>query len=651
MKLSDALRGAADRAPVDEVSVGVGTVAGRVRRQRAVRTGSTALLGAGACAVIAFGALGPVSTIASSGDSGEANAPAAALEGEAMEESGAGYDAAGDTALARPAEQWWCGSTFSADDGTWAWGDASGVDFELGEPTLDGTELQLPHTLTASRPVDLISSPDALIVWDGIVVGRLVGESPFTYGPADEPMLPEEVYERLDPSTEFSSLEQSTVMESVNCWDGEPLPAGTYEVHQAWTLAYADGAAEPAPAETTEPAGEPTTGPTDVPTEDVAGTDSSVATDGAESGAAGGGAGGSEGTASEGEPTPGSAPFPETFRVAAGPVQHVVDGDPVDDPFGAYLGSGEPGEPPVDPIDPVEPSDPVDTPDDLLTPELARELFDATRASALWDMAPGSQRWIKTLDAMAHTDDAWESRYYGCVWDQGVDGAFPKESAEMGLLDVQVDVPSSISVSYGYVVDGNPLVTGTTTNVSKHTIPGYYSGQTPVLALVKDGRVVAESYTESLQRGGHGVVEPAIAEMSVVPDDGFFAPGQQSHAEALLRNVNACDGSSAVEPGTYTVLVQSNVHVGSGYAVAFGGAEDLMAEQEAADGRASNGELDIESGAEGSSVLEPDVGTLVDEPSFGGDDATDAAILPAPDGAYDWVEFQVWTSLGSLTVR
>ncbi|WP_084104724.1 hypothetical protein [Demequina sp. NBRC 110056] len=650
MKLSDALRGAADRAPMGDAHVSVEAVTGRVRRQRAVRTGSAGVLGAGACAVLAFGAMGPLANLSGSDES----TADMAVAGEAMEETGAtAYDGGADSALARPAEQWWCGSTFSAEDGTWAWGDASGVTFELGEPAIDGTELQLPHTLTVDRPVDLISSPDALIVWDGIVVGRVVGDSPFEYGPADEPMLPDDVYERLDPATEFTSLEQTTVLEAANCWDGAPLPAGKYEVHQAWTLAYADGTSEPAPIETPEevPSDE-LVGPTpdDVPQEDIEGTDPSVVTDGAESGAAESGAaesgtgGGSSGSA--GSDTTSSRALPETFRVAAGPTTLVIEGDPVDDPFGAYLGHSEPGEPPVDPIDPVEPNDPVEVPDDLLTPEKARALFDATRASALWDMAPGSQRWVKANDAATQTDGAWESLYYGCVWDSGTDGTFPSESADMGLLDVRFDAPASISVSYGYVVDGNPLVSASTTNVSEYTIPSFWGGQTPMLALVRDGRVVAESYTEPLQRGGYGMAEPAIAELSVMPDNGHFAPGATDASESLLRNVNACDGSSGVAPGTYTLLTHTSVYVGGEYAVAFGGEADALVEQEA---MARLEELG-EAGATGGF-------TAGDEPVLYGDGDTPAvepdmiSIAPAPDGGGDWVEFQVWTALGTLTVR
>ena len=40
MKFSDALRGAADRAPVDEVQVSTGAITGRIKRERAWRMGS-----------------------------------------------------------------------------------------------------------------------------------------------------------------------------------------------------------------------------------------------------------------------------------------------------------------------------------------------------------------------------------------------------------------------------------------------------------------------------------------------------------------------------------------------------------------------------------------------------------------------------------
>ncbi|WP_296666221.1 hypothetical protein, partial [Demequina sp.] len=59
VKLSDALRGAADRAPLDGISVNGHRAARRAATQRGLRTGAGGVLGAGMVAVLAFGVIGP----------------------------------------------------------------------------------------------------------------------------------------------------------------------------------------------------------------------------------------------------------------------------------------------------------------------------------------------------------------------------------------------------------------------------------------------------------------------------------------------------------------------------------------------------------------------------------------------------------------
>ncbi|MFV0633371.1 hypothetical protein [Demequina sp.] len=614
MKLSDALRGAADRAPVEDGLISVSSVSSKVRRQRAVRTGSAGLVGAGACALLVFAAMGPLSSPGTARDEATVGGLAEGEMDAALEDS-AGAAADGAAGLSRPAEQWSCGATFDANDGTWSWGDTTGATFDAAEPAWDGEAWQLPSTLTAQRAIDLVSSPDYVVVWDGIIVGRLIHEDPIPYGPADEPLAPSDgEYARLDPATDAGSISQDTTLEAVNCWDGEPLPAGKYEVHQAWTLAYA-ATATPEP---TESAPEPSTA-----------ASTGTVTEGSEDdAAAGGGTDGSEGSAQA------------WFRVAAAPVGLVIDGDPVDDPFGDYLGGDTPGEPvPLpEPVDPVEPT----LPDGALTTDLARELYEAALVRGPWDMAEGSQRWIKVNDSReASPDGAWEYQYYGCTWGDGRDGGFPTQSADMGLLDVSAKVPASLSVSYGYVVDGNPLATTSVTNVSEYAIPGYWYGDNVQLALVRDGVVAAEIYPETISSGTGGVMEPAWGETAVMPDgDYWLSPGATSKGEGLLRNANSCSGDgSGVQPGTYTLLAQVSLYMDGASTVAYGGAVDDM------------------------SVLEREASTLdsltgaVDTPSAWSELTIGDAAEPAPDTAiayeenYDWIEFQVWTSLGTITVR
>ncbi|MFW7413908.1 hypothetical protein [Demequina sp. SO4-18] len=630
MKLSDALRGAADRAPVEQMHVSTAGAAGRVKRERALRMGANGLVGAGAAAVVAVGAIGPIST--SSQDTAGLAAPAMEDSGAEMYSDGADSEASGGMAAegTRPAEQWMCGTDFDPADGSWSWGDDSGVTFTVGEPERDGEQILLPHTLEAHRAVELISSPDYVVTWDGIVVGRMVQPPPIEYGPADEPTLPESGgFERLDPATDFATLEQSTVLEPANCWDGAPLPAADYEVHQAWTLAYWDDAVVPwtpspepdEPSDSSAPAVEPT--PSALP----------------------GTAEGSDGEGSGEADTLPAPPTPELFRVAAEPLDLTIDGDRVDDPFGEYLN----GDVPVDPQPSPAPSGgPPPLPEGSLTPDIARQMFESGVVNAgEWDMAPGSQRWVKMADS-ALGDDQWSRNFFGCSWD-GEGATFPATSAEMSLLDVDIDVPSSIDVSYGFVVDGNPLVTASVTNTSEYTIPGLWGAQ-PQLFLVRDGRVVAEGHPMSVNQDGRmGIAAEeggmsGMAEMTIAPDGGVLAPGQSMSGEYLWRDVTGCyteSGPTDVAAGTYTVLSMQSLSV-SDVHTAFGGA-----------GVAPR----IEPSAvplPAPTPWNPDGGDAVTYDSeLGGDEPAIAEPDPMATwggGQIDWIDLQAWTSLGTITV-
>ena len=88
-KISDALHGAADDAPVDGVQLSAVKAAGRVSRRRAMRTGVPGVVGAGAIALLAFGVVIP--NLGSNGADGRDTA--AALP----EAGGFGEDSAADS--------------------------------------------------------------------------------------------------------------------------------------------------------------------------------------------------------------------------------------------------------------------------------------------------------------------------------------------------------------------------------------------------------------------------------------------------------------------------------------------------------------------------------------------------------------------------
>ena len=648
MKLSDALRSAADRAPVDDATVAVGTVAGRVKRQRAVRAGSTGLVGAGAVAVLAFGAAGlPMAASDDSGDGAgleSAEAPAMGESDMATEESLGG--AAADSRMAFAL----CGDTVYGQE----WGEPTvSLNTRIGSDEVEpGTYVEVSFDATALTDVDLLTGgPDYVVTWDGMVVGA-IHESPlFAYGPADE------LLENPDglQSVVLAEGESSTMtfeIDLVNCWDGEPLPAGKYEIY-AWQ-SFASGLSQPGETDT-EPGAEPGTEPSRLSDELVGPTpdDSAASSDATVS---------SDSTVSSDQDLPGVDDLPfvdvEHFRVAAAPVGFAVAGEPVDDPFAAYLT-------PLRPEPKPAPAEPQPVPDGYLTPDEARALFDQTRADSTWSMAAGSQRWVIAYDSRRMDE---EQRWYGCSWGDESGSRFPTESAEMGLLDVSVDLPSAISVSYGFVVDGNPEVTSEISNVSDYSIPNFWESAQPSLYLVRDGRVVAEGYPESIDRSGYGIEramdEAAADEMSILPwpgGDGVFEPGESTSGRFLWRDVTGCaspDGSGQVDSGTYTVLTMQSISLSNDGWMADGGvAEDVIAEEQALalDQEARDGDAvqlpAIESPGIGGVVGGTTGGGSLD--SMGSTDAAepDIAIAPAPDMEYDWIDLQVWTSLGTVTVR
>ncbi|MEX0913460.1 MAG: hypothetical protein WDZ57_00780, partial [Demequina sp.] len=374
-KLSEALRGAADRAPVGDLSVSTDMAARRVGRQRGLRGAANGLVGIGAVTVLAVGIMAPTFGGPGGADAGTERAQAGADGGD--EASAFAEDSAG-TMLAGG-----CGSYLDYT----GWGDptvdldarVAGLDPDAGEVTeFDGGQtLDLEVIITALEDVNLASSgPQVSILWEGMLVGELM----ISDTAMDEVVL-----------DEGGTLVNETQVSLANCWDGVPLPPGTYELVVAQTF-YPNA-----------DAGEPTL-----------------------------------------EPVP--EPLLNDFQVVAPTVPLVIAGEVPDDPFAEYL------------------PQPVELPDNYLTPQVARDLYQESLTSEAWDMAAGTQRWVLQSGAgEEYTEESWQRRYFGCSYD-GVEGVgFPAESSEMDLFEVDASVPSSISVSYGWVVDGNPRVDGVST--------------------------------------------------------------------------------------------------------------------------------------------------------------------------------------------
>ncbi|WNM24840.1 hypothetical protein RN607_01715 [Demequina capsici] len=620
MRLSDWLHGevernAGDGSPLDGTQVSIAEAARRVQRRRTMRASGVGAVATVAVAAVAAGLVVPNLQRDKSSDLGStADVPAI----------GTAEDAAG-TMLAAG----YCGGTV---DGL-AYGTASvslAGALTQGDATTEyepGQQIDWSATATALEDVHLAAGRPftyAYVLWDGIIVA--------TYPSADDPVTSDA--KLLDLAEGDTSVDTGS-MDLVNCWDGTALPAGKYQVvltQEYWnedpvpvpTLSPAPE--KPVPS---EPAATSTSAPdaTSTAVEPSGPSTSTVAPD--STGVADGPAGTSAGST-------GSGIAADTgFRVVSDPIDIVVAGDPVADPFAAYLGGTDPTAPPATAV-----------PDDLLTPDAARSLYEQGLSGA-WDMAPGTQRVVLTQDSTDTTGDTWNTGYYGCAYD-GVGSAFPQQSAAIDLLGVDLTLPSSISVSYGWVVDDNPELSATVTNTSGWTLPYWYQ-TTPTLVLVRDGAVVANAYTTSLDRYGNAYVAQGSAatlygadgsaasssaigsDIALPYSDGYMAPGASFTSESLWREVDACDSGAGLAAGTYTVLEQRSVYVDSGYA--YYGDPAAAAEGDGTEGGAatsSSGQA-----AKGSS------GTA------------DAAVAPAPAPdmyPYDYVELTIWTSLGTVQV-
>ncbi len=219
-RLSDSLRGLADRAPIEGMGVSTTSATRRIRRGRGMRAAANATAGAGAVAVIVLGAIGPGTNALSSVDA------AARPESAAVGDMGGApaYDESASSQLA------WglCGSRPFDDVVPMA---SDSFTLELGEV---GAEAEGGDTITAtltssvapnvSLPTPYTADgPTYLVLWDGLVVGT--------------------GHHTLSDSTRQSTSDGltswATPIDLVNCWDGSPLPGGGYEL-VAYQDFYAD---------------------------------------------------------------------------------------------------------------------------------------------------------------------------------------------------------------------------------------------------------------------------------------------------------------------------------------------------------------------------------------------------------------------------
>lgn len=592
VKLSDALRGAADRAPLDGVTVSADAAARRVSMHRGLRGAATGVVGATAIGVIALGVIGP---------NGLATANGSLEQGETAAAGAAPNDAAASDGLV--GEDMLPGT----DDSRLAWGYCGQEDLAQSMPGAEASIFLLSATAPgeaepgSTLPVEaqatlqdatldnpdfvpdrlLTTTPGAWVLWDNIVVGTLPAEPVIGFGPADEQLLNESANLTSIPVSTGEVQTFTLEVPLVNCWDGAPLPAGKYELltQQDFTAQGAWLDEMPAPGE---------------------------------------------------DPNGAQNMALYTFSAFAEPLGFVIAGDPVDDPFGQYLNVPQP---PVEP--PTELPPPAPLPDGSLTPDMARQLFQDGVTDSAWDMAAGSQRWLLTHDSNQYLsdelydDNAWKDNYFGCAMDGQTDGRFPARSSTMNLLNITGEVPARISLSYGWIVDGNPQYSLTARNTSDFTLTDFSPTLNSQLLLVRDGVAVAEAWgVDPVQNRGEAIAFDEAAahaqetagarDMGTLDAQSIVLPGFRVHtltpgasvsSRFLWRDVQGCwNGAqqSAVAPGVYTLVSSQDVPVSNsqGYDMA------------------------------------PSMG-------LGQDGGSDMAIAPAQS---EWVDLQVWTSLGPVTV-
>lgn len=606
-KLSDLLRSAADRAPVGDVSVSTATARQRIRVQRGARGLANGLTGAGAVALILLGVIQP--TLATAKDS------ANGLNLESAGTSPGGSDRIASSGLAPyPGGGWW-GECASYPLEAYPAGAGDSVSLAINSDSWveveGGTSIDVPTTLTATGDTKVdTTGPEAAILYQGMVVAYLSSA---------------EATQTLDLAA-GETTESLLSFPLVNCFDGSMLPAGEYQVlvSQGFTTTD-DGTTEPQPEPSTGPSTEPGNEPDTGLSPEPMATTQDASTSTAEL----------LGVPSVAAPEPAVDVMPVyepptwDVRVTADPVALTIAGDLVDDPFGHFLYSWEPPA----------------MPDNVLTPEQARLLFSMGLESDPWTMAPGSSRWIMpdysgptVMTDSARFAASSPTGWFGCSYD-GITGVdFPAQSAQLDLLDVTATVPSRAHVSYGWVVDGNPLVSYSVANTSEYSIPGFYGQPSTQLYLVKDGRVVATAYPVNTDPTGGQIYTTSALKESLAPsatldttvasqDDpatywGLLSPGATVGGQYLWRDVSGCwneSGQTAVQAGTYTVLSMQSVYLQSTVPMLTSGNMGVVPQAGA--------------------PVAPDGGTVNSE----------IAIDPSYP-TYDYLELQMWTSLGTVTI-
>jgi hypothetical protein len=625
-RLSDLLRSAADRAPVGEASVAVGRAARRVRVQRGVRGAANGVAGLGVVALITLGIVQPGSAI---------NHATAALVPVAAPAAGAA--APKDSSVASDARSMaWgtCGSFPLQNYGTGGT-DAFSIaaKFDAAGTYAGGDTVKVPVTVTANGAVDVTTAgPDVVVLWQGMVVAA---------------MSRSDAQQALKLAA-GNSADFSASLPFVDCFASKPLPASDYElvVSQAFTNAAAatNPAPAPAPAPTPAPTPAPAPAPTPAPTPEPPLGPAPQTTFPVNPGAGTGNASTSDVAVMPVEPPAWD------YRITADPIGFTIAGNPVDNPFADYY---------------PQASTPPAQPDDILTPAKARELYDAAATTLPWDMAKGSSRWViaggyagkETFAPVAPTDTS-----YGCSWDGVTSLHFPKESADLNLLAITGSVPSRVAVSYGWVVDNNPKATLSVTNKSTYSIPGFFGQPSSALYLVKDGRVVAQAYPVGLDpNAGMLMKQSAVAPTANSTEDpatywGTLAPAASLSGTYLWRDINACsrqDGTvTSVASGTYTLLTMQSVSLQPSAGI--GGPTGIIAPGSAARanpattigspvaGGASGGASTGASGGAPASSTPPIVVDPVPVPG--------PVPGPGQPDQQDWLEFQVWASLGTVTI-
>ena len=620
-KLSDLLRSAADRAPVGGASVSIGRAARRVRMQRGVRAAGNSVAGLGAVALAVIGIVQPGAATNSGQRDSAALAPGAAPI--------AGAEAPKDSSMVasdgRSMAWGTCGS-FPLQDfgvgGTDAFSIAA--QFDATATPDGGATLDIPVTVTANTALDVTSTgPDAVVLWQGMVVAALTASQA----------------EQALSLAQGGTTESTASLPLVDCFAGAPLPASTYDL--VVSQAFMNAAAAPTPSPSTEPTIAPTIAPTPIVSPGPAPSPQTTFPLNPNAGSA----------TSDVAPMPVEPPAWD-YRITSDPITFTVAGDPVDNPFGAYY---------------PQPWTPPALPTDILTPAIARTMFDAAATSAPWDMAKGSSRWVLPsgygqVETLAPTTT--DQNFFGCSWDGQSGLHFPTRSAALGLLSVSAEVPTRLSVSYGWVVDDNPKVTVSVTNTSSYSLPGFYGEPNRSLYLVKDGRVVAQAYPVNLDpNAGILMKESAPAAATSSQDDpatywGTLAPGASLSGTYLWRDVSPCsrqDGTvTSLSSGTYTLLVMQAMSLqqysdGTGIA-GIGTANSGIVPPSRLGGGTSSGGSGAASGSGGGATSTVGVAPAPTSPN-----ATDPiAVDPMPPTVgpvqQDWLDLQVWTSLGTVTI-